>query len=119
MWIVLGAAWVVGVYIALSHLPVGVHHFFGERCWEIEGTEDENGHPLTRCAHGELGKLKSYAVVFLWVGIEAAPFIIIHYFRKWRTGIERRARQEGELVGMMHAEEIREQTEPAEMLSDD
>jgi hypothetical protein len=116
--IVLGVAWVVGVYIALRHLPTGVHHFFGERCWQIEGTEDENGHPLTRCAHGELGKLKSYAVVLLWIGIEAAPFVGVHYFRKWRAEVERKARQEGELAGMMHAE-ARQQTELADLLSDD
>jgi hypothetical protein len=118
--IALGAAWVVGVYIGLKHLPAGVHHFFYERCWRVG--EDE-GRPIERCAHGELGSLKSTLTLALWIGLEVAPFVIVHYFRKWRTEVERRARQEGELAGMMHAEtearQRREEAELADLLSDD
>jgi len=113
--IVLGVAWVVGVYIALKHLPTGVHHWFQPRyCYLHEADEGW----ATTCVGGH--QTLSLAI---WLGLTAAPFVGVHYFRKWRTEVERKARQEGELAGMMNAE-ARPQTELAEteladLLSDD
>jgi hypothetical protein len=40
-------------------------------------------------------------VIFAFVALTIGPFLIVNRYRKWRAGIERRAKQQGEYEAIM------------------
>jgi hypothetical protein len=83
---ILGVLWVVGVYFALKHLPDSVQHWFYVHARCVRVPEDEE-HPL-HCNGA------SYLGTFIWIGLSVAPFVAVHYFRKWRRELEERVRRD-------------------------
>jgi hypothetical protein len=81
VYIPLGAAWVVGVHVGLGYLPTSVHHFFQpDYCYQHETYE--SGESSTTCSP----EWKPILSLAIWLGLSAAPFVIVHYYRKRRDG---------------------------------
>lgn len=102
---ILGVLWVVGVFYGLSYLPESVHHFFNqEHCYSYR---DEEGESHLRCANGGAGWLWGLALA-LWIGLSAAPFVAVHYFRNWRRKLEERVRRDEQEREWRERERLRE-----------